>query len=31
VDLYIIFEVLGKHESISRIRSLINKIEASAE
>ena len=31
VDLYVIFEFLGKQESISRLNSLINKIEASAE
>ena len=31
VDLYVIFEFLGKQESISRLSSLINKIEASAE
>ena len=31
VDLYVIFEFLGKQESISRLNSLINKIEISAE
>lgn len=31
VDLYVIFEFLGKQESISRLNSLINKIKASAE
>ena len=31
VDLYVIFEFLGKQESISRLNSLINKIEASSE
>jgi glutamyl-tRNA synthetase len=31
LDLYVIFEFLGKQESISRLNSLINKIEASAE
>ena len=31
VDLYVIIEFLGKQESISRLNSLINKIEASAE
>ena len=31
VDLYVIFEFLGKQESISRLNSLIKKIEASSE